>query len=402
MKASLGFILVTVFLDAVGLGLVYPILPKLLGEFLTPGPSATQAYGLFMALYALMQFLASPVLGSLSDRFGRRPILLFSVAGAGLDYLLMAFAPNLWLLFIGRIISGLTGASMTVASAYVSDTSDDANRASRFGQINAAFGVGFIVGPALGGYLGEYSAHAPFFAAAGMNLLNFLFGALILRESLAPEHRRKIELSRLNPFGSLKWAWVDRQIRRPIGVLMIQFFAGQIPGTMWAIYTAQRFGWDTWTIGLSFSAFGAAMAVAQGVLTQPLVKWLGSGRAVLILLAMEAATYVALGLVTQGWMVFALIVPLCIASIAGPTLQSEATAQVGPDKQGELQGTIISVMSLTAVITPVAATWAHSRFNTPDALASWNLPGAVFIIGGALSLMAAIAWWLTRRSPLTS
>ena len=332
-KASLWFILVTVFLDAVGIGLVFPILPALLSEFIPDGTRSTQIYGLFISVYALMQFIASPMLGALSDRFGRRPILLFSLVGAGIDYIVMALAPNLWILFVGRIISGLTGASMTVASAYVSDTSDDSNRAGRFGLINAAFGVGFIVGPALGGYLGDISPRAPFVAAAFMNLANFTFGALVLRESLPLSLRRAVALKSLNPLKSLRWALSTPAVKWPIIVLFFLFLAGHVPGTIWAIFMKDRFGWDLKMIGLSFSAYGLFLAIAQGGLTQPVVKFLGTTRAIFFLTGLEVLCYFALGAANQSWMIFAIMVPMCIASISGPTLQSQVTAAVGPDMQ---------------------------------------------------------------------
>ncbi len=397
-KASLWFILVTVFLDAVGIGLVFPILPALLSEFIPDGTASTQIYGLFLSVYALMQFIASPMLGALSDRFGRRPILLASLIGAGIDYIVMALAPNLWILFIGRVVSGLTGASMTVASAYVSDTSDDSNRAGRFGLINAAFGVGFIVGPALGGYLGEISPRAPFVAAAFMNLANFGFGALVLRESLPLALRRAVAFKNLNPFRSLRWAFSTPAIKWPVFVLFFLFLAGHVPGTIWAIYMKDRFGWDLKLIGLSFSAYGLALAIAQGGLTQPIVKFLGNTRAVLMLTSLEVLCYFALGSANQSWMIFALLIPMCIASISGPTLQSQVTAVVAPDMQGELQGTIIGVMSLTAIITPLVATQLHAYFNSPAALAAYGMPGASFFLGGLLCLVAVITYKIKLRN----
>jgi DHA1 family tetracycline resistance protein-like MFS transporter len=397
-KASLWFILVTVFLDAVGIGLVFPILPALLSEFIPDGSRSTQIYGLFISVYALMQFIASPMLGALSDRFGRRPILLFSLVGAGIDYIVMALAPNLWILFIGRIISGLTGASMTVASAYVSDTSDDSNRAGRFGLINAAFGVGFIVGPALGGYLGEISSRAPFVAAAFMNLANFTFGALVLRESLPLSLRRAVALKSLNPLKSLRWALSSPAVKWPIIVLFFLFLAGHVPGTIWAIYMKDRFGWDLKMIGLSFSAYGLFLAIAQGGLTQPIVKFLGTTRAIFFLTGLEVLCYFALGSANQSWMIFAIMVPMCIASISGPTLQSQVTSVVSADMQGELQGTIIGVMSLTAIITPLIATQLHAYFNTPSALATYGIPGASFFMGGLLCLLAVLIYKVKLRN----
>lgn len=393
MKASLWFILVTVFLDAIGLGLVFPILPALLREFVSDTAQSTKLYGLFVAVYALMQFIASPILGALSDRYGRRPILLASLVGAGLDYIMMALAPNLSLLFIGRVISGLTGASMTVASAYVSDTSDDSNRAGRFGLINAAFGVGFIIGPALGGFLGEYSSRAPFVAAAFMNLANFAFGALVLRESLPIERRRTVELKNLSPIRSLRWAFSIPAVKWPIVVLIFLFMAGHIPGTMWTIYLTDRFGWDMKMVGLSFSVYGLLLAITQGGLTQPIVRWLGTKRAVLALTSLEVLCYFGLGTATQSWMIFALLLPMCIASIAGPTLQSQVTSVVSQEMQGELQGTIIGVMSLTAIVTPLLATQMHAYFNTPAGLAAYNLPGASFHLGGLLCFTAVLLYF---------
>lgn len=391
MNPSLVFILVTIFLDAVGIGLVFPILPSLLKEHASDPQAATRMFGWFISLYALMQFLASPVLGALSDRFGRRPVLLLSLVGAGIDYLIMANTSSLFILFLGRIVAGLTGASMTVASSYVSDTSNDSNRASRFGYVNAAFGLGFVVGPAVGGWLGAtFSTHAPFLAAAIMNLTNVAFGLFVLRESLPKEKRRRVAFSSLNPFRSLAWALRMPAVRPGLVVLFLSFLAGHVPPSIWAIYTGERYGWDTRAAGLSLSAYGICMTFSQAVLTGRLTTLLGERRTIGFGLATLVACFAGFGLAPYGWMIFPLLMVDSVASISGPVMQAQVSGHIPQANQGELQGTIVSLMSLASMLTPLLATQLHATFSAPEPPFGLQIPGIAFFAGAVLFLAAAV------------
>ncbi len=271
-KASVRFIFLTILIDMIGLGLVIPILPDIVRRFSDDPAFISRYYGYFMSVYALMQFFASPILGTLSDRFGRRPILLVSLLGAGLDYILMACSPNLWILFIGRIISGLTGASMTVASSYIADVSDDSSRSANFGMIGAAFGIGFIIGPVLGGVLGSIGPAIPFFAAAFLNLVNFAFGYFVLPESLPVSARRNVMLAKLNPFGSIWQVLKPSPVSAFIWMYIMLYLAGQVHPSNWTIYTETKFGWTSFHVGLSLMVVGITIAFSQGFMTEIVIR----------------------------------------------------------------------------------------------------------------------------------
>ncbi len=392
-SSALKFILITVLLESIGIGLVIPIVPDLLSHFISDATQHAQYYGVFISLYAAMQFIASPLLGALSDRFGRRPILLASLAGAGIDYLIMAFTPNLWWLFLGRIVAGITGAGMTVASAYIADISDEENRAKGFGYIGAAFGLGFIIGPALGGVVGDINPHYPFLVAAFFNLLNFAYGYFVLPESLPKEKRRLIEIKKLNPLHSLKWALNVPALLPLFAVFSIYHTAGHFVNSTWAIYTGHKYGWSLTTIGLSYSFFGIFMAIAQAFLTGPVTKKLGLYKTLIAALALEVVTFLVLGWAPYGWIVFAICIPISIAGIAGPASQSLVSNKVSPEHQGEIQGTLVAVMSLTAIIGPLIGTAIYARTSIPDT--ATYAPGFVYIVGSGLcvaSLLMALKW----------
>lgn len=397
MKTSqaLKFILITVLLESIGIGLVIPIVPDLLSHLITDQANQAYYYGLFISLYAAMQFIASPFLGALSDRFGRRPVLLASLAGAGLDYLILAFAPNLVWLFIGRIIAGMTGAGMTVASAYVADIADESNRAKGFGYIGAAFGLGFIVGPALGGVVGDIDPRYPFFVASLFNLLNFAYGYFVLPESLPKEKRRLIQLKKLNPLHSLSWALKIPSLLPLFAVYSIYQVAGQFINATWAIYTGHKYGWSLTTIGLSFSFFGLSMALSQAFLTGPVTQRIGLYKTLLLGLSMEVISYSFLGWAPFGWMAFAICIPMSMANIAGPAMQSLVSNKVSPEHQGEIQGTLVSVMSLTAIIGPLIGSAIYSETSNPDK--TNYAPGFVYVVGSALCLISVMLAWRWRK-----
>lgn len=337
-KSSIYFIFTTIVLDMLGIGLIIPVLPDVIRRFSSDPGSVTQLFGYFVAVYAFMQFFASPILGSLSDRYGRRPILLSSLLGASVDYVFMAFAPTLSLLFIGRIISGLTGASMTVANSYIADISDDSNRATNFGMIGAAFGIGFIAGPLIGGGLGHISHEAPFLAAAALNFLNFIFGLFILPESLSLEHRRHVEFRKLHPFSSITKLLSNKSIIFFIITYAFLYLASNVHPSIWTLYTERRFAWTSFEVGLSLSFVGLIYGFSQVFLTKKLVPKWGDVKALQVGLFFNAFGFLLYALVPAGWMMYLVMIASSLSALAMPCLQSIMTKQVAPNRQGELQG----------------------------------------------------------------
>jgi DHA1 family tetracycline resistance protein-like MFS transporter len=359
-KKSIYFIFATIVLDMIGIGIIIPVLPDVVRRFATDPSTVTKLFGYFVALYALMQFIASPILGSLSDRFGRRPILLSSLLGASIDYVFMAFAPTLGLLFVGRLISGLTGASMTVANSYIADVSTDENRAGNFGMIGAAFGIGFIAGPLIGGLLGHYGHQYPFLAAAVLNFLNFLFGIFILPESLDEAHRRHIEWKKLNPFSSLAKILKPSPILIFIVTYTLLFLAGNVHPSIWTLYTEYKFSWTPVQVGLSLSFVGLVYGLSQAMLTKKLVPKWGEHKALMIGVAFNAIGFLLFAVATHGWMMYAVMLGCCLSGLAMPVLQSMMSREVEPNRQGELQGGLVSLSSLASIAAPLLYT---SAFN---------------------------------------
>lgn len=387
-QARMTFIFITILLDAIGIGLVIPILPDVIRRFGSDEMFVSTYYGYFISLYSFMLFFSSPFLGYLSDRFGRRPILLIALCGAGLDYLLMAFAPNLVILFIGRVISGLTGASMTVAFSYIADVSTDKNRTTNFGMIGAAFGVGFVVGPALGGLLGSYGHNLPFIVAATMSLSNFLFGLFVLPESLPVEKRKKtIELKKLNPISSVMTAL----FYSPAAILIWAFFlinlAGQSHPSIWALYTHYKFQWSPRDIGLSLTVVGIAFGIGQGYTTRLIAPKIGELKSVIYGSIVLVANFLLYALVTKSWMLYAATSLLLFTSIVMPSLQSMITKGTPSQEQGELQGTLMSVTSLTSIVGPLLYTKLFSFFTKAD---HYPLPGAPYIAAATFTLLCLL------------
>ena len=396
MGRGLFVILGAVLLDSIGIGLIFPILPGLLRE-VTHASQVATLFGLMLALYAAMQFLFSPVLGVLSDRFGRRPVLLVSLAGAAIDYLLMAFAPQLWMLVLGRAIAGLTSANMAVASAYITDISPPEVRARRFGYFHAMFGIGFVIGPVLGGVLGDVWIRAPFLAAAVLNGLNF---ALALLESRRGDASARFGLSNLNPLKPLGWALTFRPLLPLIAIFVIMNFVGTMYGTVWALFGEDAFAWSGLMIGLSLGTFGLFHALAQAFLTGPAVKRLGERWALVAGMGFELTALIILGFASQGWVLFALAPLFALAGIGTPALQSITTTQVDADSQGKLQGVLASLVSLSAVFGPLffASLYFWSRPVWPGAI--WLAGAAVYLL--ALPLMLGIRRTRPAPLPLTS
>jgi DHA1 family tetracycline resistance protein-like MFS transporter len=372
---SLIVILTTVTLDAVGVGMIMPVLPELLTG-LTHADNVAAHYGILLALYALMQFLCAPLLGALSDRFGRRPVILVSLAGATLDYLVMASAMVLPLLYIGRIISGVTGATMSVASAAIADITPQDGRAQRFGMIGACFGLGFIAGPLLGGIAGGFGIHYPFLLAMALNGVNFLLALFCL-----PETRKGVKApfaaQNLNPLGGFRWATGIKSLTPLIVVFTLMQLVGQVPAALWIIYTQDRFAWSVSTVGLSLAAFGLCHALVQGLLTGPITEKLGERRTLILGMGMDGIGYVLMAFASESWMVLPILVFLSMGGIASPALQSIITRQADETRLGEVQGILASATSLTGIIGPMAFTAIYAATPT-----DWS--GFVWISGALL------------------
>ena len=392
MNKPLVVILAAVTLDSIGIGLIFPILPALLRE-ITGSGEVSLLYGVIMALYSLMQFIFSPMLGAMSDRFGRRPVLLVSLLGAAVDYLIMAFSPFFWVLLIGRAISGITSANMAVASAYIADITPEEQRARRFGLISACFGIGFIIGPVAGGLLGEYWLRAPFLLAAVLNGVNLLIALFVLPESRRPTGE-KPRISALNPLKSVHWALSFAALAPLIAAYFLFGLVGNIPGTVWVLYGHDKFGWDPLLVGLSLAVFGLCHAGSQAFLTGPLTARFGEVKTLVIGMVFDGTAFILIALATQGWMPFALAPLFALGGLGAPALQGLMSRQVDGDRQGELQGVMASVTSLSAIIGPLVGTSVYAA--TRDV---WI--GAVWVLGAALYLLAVPILAFRRRQLAT-
>jgi DHA1 family tetracycline resistance protein-like MFS transporter len=391
MNKALFVILAAVTLDAVGIGLIFPILPALLRDVAHTAEVAT-LFGLMLALYSAMQFLFSPVMGVLSDRYGRRPVLLVSLAGAAIDYLIMAFAPELWMLVLGRAIAGLTSANMAVATAYITDISPEKDRARRFGYFHAMFGIGFIIGPVLGGVLGDIWVRAPFLLAAALNGLNFALALFVLPESRKGDSSARFDLRNLNPFKPLGWALTFAPLLPLIAIFVIMNFVGAMYGTVWALYGEDAFQWTGLMIGLSLGVFGLFHAGAQAFLTGPAVALLGERWALVVGMGFELTALLVLGFTTQGWVLFAMAPLFALGGIGMPALQSLTTTQVDGDNQGKLQGVLASLVSLSAVFGPLFFSAIYFVVR-PD----W--PGSIWLVGATVYLLALPLMLGIQRKP---
>ena len=388
-NSALTFIFITMLIDVTGLGIIIPVMPTLIQQLIGGGLSEAAMYGGWLTFaYAIMQFLFSPVLGGLSDRFGRRPVLLISLFGFGIDYLFLGFAPTIGWLFIGRLISGLCGASMTTAGAYIADVSPPEKRSQNFGLIGVAFGLGFIIGPVIGGILGQYGARIPFFAAAGLALLNWLYGYFILPESLSLENRRPFNWKRANPIGSLNNMKRYPLILSLVASLILIYLSSHATQSTWTFYTMEKFGWNEAWVGYSLGFVGLMIAIVQGGLIRIVIPKLGQKRSVYFGLTLYTIGFLCFAFATKGWMMFAFIVPFALGGIAGPALQGIISSQVPNNEQGELQGGLTSLISLTAIFGPLLMTYLFSYFTAEDA--PLIFPGAPFFMGAVLTLVALL------------
>lgn len=386
LRNAVPFVALVVFIDMMGVSLIIPVMPELITELTgMPNSQAAGLGGMLFAAYAVMQFVFAPILGALSDRFGRRPILLLALAGLAADYLLMAFAPTIVWLFIGRALAGIMGATWPVANACVADVSDKDTRARNFGIVAAAAGLGFVFGPVLGGGLGLLGPRVPFMAAAGLIFIAAGVGLALLPETLAPVKRRRFEWARANPIGGL--VQVGRQ-KAVLGVMLALFlmqFAWTSFAVVWPYYTIEQFGWGELEIGISVALYGLLIAIVQGGLTGPMTAKFGTARVGVWSVVLGIAIYFAYAVIGQGWMAYVLILVSAPTAFAGPVMQTLMTERVADDQQGELQGAIASVMGINAIIAPFVMTQVFRAF-TQDGAAVY-LPGAPFVVSGVLIIM---------------
>jgi MFS transporter, DHA1 family, tetracycline resistance protein len=388
-NAALGFIFITILIDVIGMGIIIPVIPGILKEITGTTLSEASKYGsLLIVTYAIIQFLFSPVLGGLSDRFGRRPVLLLSLLGLGVDYLFTAFAPTLMWLVIGRLIAGIGGASFTTASAYIADISTPEKRAQNFGMVGAAFGLGFIIGPAIGALCSELGLRAPFIVAACLSILNFLYGYFVLPESLKPENRRKFEWKRANPAGMLVQLGKYPTVAQLVVPLVLIYIAAHSVQSVWGFYTMYKFEWDEGMVGYSLSFVGLMIAIVQGGLIRVIMPKLGQKNAVYAGLLLYALGLLLFGFATEGWMMFAILVIYALGGICGPALQGIMSSSVPPNEQGELQGALTSLMSLTLILGPLLMNNLFAYFSSTDAPV--HLPGAPYYAGAFLTLVSIL------------
>lgn len=400
--AAVGFIFVTLLIDVIGFGVIIPVLPALIGELTGADLSrAAQIGGWLTFAYLAMQFLFAPVLGGLSDQYGRRPVLLLSLFGFGVDYLLQALAPSLGWLFAGRLLAGVLGSSFTTGAAYIADVSEPEKRAQNFGLIGAAFGLGFIIGPALGGLLGQYGPRAPFYAAAALALLNWLYGLLVLPESLAPENRRPFSWKRANPAGSAlqlrKFPLISGLI---LSLFLLNVSAQAVQGA-WPYFTMEKFKWDERMVGISLSVVGVISAIVQAGLIRIIIPALGKRRSVYVGLGLYSLGFALFAFAPAGWMLYLFLIPYCLGGIAGPALQGLMSNEIPSNAQGELQGGMTSLMTIAAFVGAPMMTAVFSYFTRPGT--PLYFPGAAMLAGAVLTVASTgLAYrTLSKRLPGT-
>jgi len=382
-QAALGFIFITLLIDITGWGIIIPVIPKLIEQLIHGSVSEAARVGGWLAFaYSITQFVCAPLLGNLSDKYGRRPIILFSLLGFSLDYIFLSLAPTIEWLFVGRIIAGITGASFTTATAYIADISTPENRTKNFGLVGAAFGLGFIIGPVIGGLLGQYGARVPFYAAAILCLLNFLYGFFILPESLTPENRRPFSWKRANPLGAYYQLKKYPLLVPMILALFILYVGSHAVQSNWSFFTMYRFNWDEKQVGLSLGAIGVLIAVVQGGLVRVINPKLGNVKSIYLGLTLYTLGMFLFAFAYQGWHMYVILIPYCMGGIAGPALQSMVSGQVPANEQGEIQGVLTSLMSASAIIGPPLMSGLFYHFTQPTAATLF--PGAPFILGGLL------------------
>ncbi|MEM6627244.1 MAG: TCR/Tet family MFS transporter [Pseudomonadota bacterium] len=395
-KNAFMFVLVCVFIDMVAFGLIFPVLPSLLSELTGDSVESAARYGGFLAaIYALMNFLAGPTIGGLSDRFGRRPVLLASMGTLCVDFLIMGFAGSVVVLFIGRMLSGISGATFSTANAYIADTTTPEARGKAFGMIGAAFGLGFIIGPVLGGVLGQIDPRAPFFAAAGLALVNMVYGYFVLPESLPPEKRRPFEWTRANPFGAFQHFSKIPNVGWLLLALGVFGLAHTVYPAIWSYHGEYRYGWTPAEIGLSLGFVGLISAVVQGGLTGVVMKRFGAAKTAMIGLSFNVLAFVGFAFAGTPWLAYAWTLISGFGGFTGPAFNTLISTRTPQDAQGELQGAAASIQSLAAIISPIMMTQTFYAFSGADARV--HFPGAAFLLAGILCAVAAIPFLVGLR-----
>ncbi|MEY4761764.1 MAG: hypothetical protein RLZZ200_1620 [Pseudomonadota bacterium] len=394
---AIGFIFVTLLIDVIGFGIIIPVMPNLI-QSLSGGSisEAAEVGGWLLAAYAITQFLCAPIVGGLSDRFGRRPVLLAALFGFTIDYLCLAYAPTIGWLFLGRVIAGLMGASFTTAGAYIADVSTNENRARNFGLMGATFGLGFIIGPLIGGVLGDLGPRVPFLVTAGLTALNFVYGLLVLPESLKLENRRPFEWKRANPLGTMISVMRYRGVAGLFAALSLMSVAAHAVQSNWSYYTIEKFRWSPTRIGMSLAVVGFVFAGVQGGLIRVLIPRVGQKRTAYLGLLRYAGGFFLYAFATQSWMMFAITVVYCLGGIAGPALQSIIAAEVPPNAQGELQAAMTGLMSICSVFGPLLMNGAFAYFVSQDAPV--HFPGAAMLLGGVLTLVSCGMCYRTLKA----
>lgn len=391
---ALLFIFITVLVDVIGLGIIIPIVPKLIENLTGLGINeASKDGGWLLFSFAMMQFIFSPILGGLSDRFGRRPILLLSLFGLGLDYVFHAFAPTIAWLFVGRIIAGIMGASFSTATAYIADISTPEKRAQNFGLIGAAFGLGFIIGPVIGGISSKWGTNVPFLIAAGLTLLNVMYGFFVLPESLSKANRRAFDWKRANPISSLQNLKKYPVVSGLVISLVLTFIASHAVQSNWSFYTIYKFNWTPEIVGYSLAVVGVLVAFVQGFLIRKIIPRLGEVKSIYLGMSFSALGLLLFGLASESWMMFAFLIPYCLGGIAGPSIQGVISSQVPANEQGELQGALTSLMSLCGVFGPLLMTNLFAFATAKDSV--FHVPGAPFFLASCLTL---ISFYLSYRT----
>jgi DHA1 family tetracycline resistance protein-like MFS transporter len=390
-------ILATVIIDAIGIGLIIPVMPDLIRE-VTGGDLGMAAIwgGLLATVFAFMQFLCGPLLGSLSDRFGRRPVLLISLSVMSANYILMALAQSIWLLVLGRVLSGITAATYATANAYMADISAPKDKARAFGLVGAGLGIGFVLGPAMGGLLGQFGTRAPFWAAAILAGGNAALGWLVLKETVTDATRRRFEWRRANPLGALQALNHLPSMATLLLVFFLYQFAAAVYPAIWPYFVTERFDWEEGMIGISLSTYGLSYAIVQAALIAPTIRWFGARRTVIIGLVLEVFALIYIGVIPTGMLLLMGIPIAAFASVGMPALQGIMSAQVGDDQQGELQGVSASLSSLAHILAPLAMTQAFAYFSTDHA--PLYLPGAPFLLAATLMLLSLFVFASARRS----
>ena len=386
---SLLFIFITIFIDITGLGIIIPVIPALITELINGSISEAAKYsGWLMFSYASLQFLFAPFLGGLSDQYGRRPVILLSLFGFGINYLVLALAPNIIWLFLGRIFQGIMGASLTTASAYIADISTPEKKAQNFGLIGAAFGLGFILGPVIGGYLGQFGSRVPFIAAAAFTLINLIYGYFILPESLDKKNRRKFDIKRANPVGTLMSLKRYPVISGLLICIVLFNIAQHATHSTWTFFTIEKFDWSEKLVGYSLGFIGLLAAIVQGGLIRVIIPKLGNINSVYFGMIFYILGLSLFAFAEEGWMVFAFAIPLSLGGISGPALQGIMTNKIPDDEQGEFQGGMTSLVSLTAIIGPLLMTNLFSYFTSENSF--YYFPGAPFLVGAIISFFGLI------------